>query len=444
MSISRTTIALAAVLSPVLAVPAPSHAADTVAQWAFDRMGTCLTGLSGASVDWEDGSRCVGDRLGGLLVDEAARFMTEQGRGMFGEHFRLEHRMSWSPLGQGLGGELDAVIPLAFTGTEPTGAEEEALTGSAFFLQQGVTRWTDEHGFRRHDLRLGTTFRFALPQHFAGADVVGATALVQQNAEWGHRRLVLGTDYAGRWGHAALSHYIPTTEWRSGRSGYEERAVGGTELSMRFDLTTTLALDTAMGRWERDDAGRSTIDGHLGLGWRPHPYLRLDARTGLGPGADGGAFRLSLNVPFGGARKRPTWEGFGTFALAGTATADDLLRPVENVGRIRSIERAAARASEALTDGMTVRFLQTSVSTGDTVDVEVSLPAPASADVRLTVRLAPGSGDNPAVGGVDYADEPAVLTIRQGATSGRVTFRLLNNPVLDTGRTLTVTVTRAA
>ena len=441
MNISPTTFALAAVLSSVLAVPAPSHAADTVAQWALDRTGACLTGLSGASDDWEAGSRCVGDRLGSLLVDEAARFMTEQGQGVFGEHFRLEHRMSWSPLGQGLAGELDAIIPLSFTGAESTGAEGEALTGSAFFLQQGVTRWTDEHGFLRHDLRLGTTFRFALP-HFAGANVVGATALVQQNAERGHRRLVLGTDYAGRWGHAALSHYIPTTEWLSGRSGYEERAVGGTELSMRFDLTTTVSLDTAMGRWERDDAGRTTIDGRLGLGWRPHPYLRLDARTGLGPGADGGAFRLSLNVPFGGVRKRPTWEGFGTFALAGNATADDLLRPVENVGRVRTIERVASRSTGE--DGVTVRFLQPSVSPGDTVDVEVSLSSPATADVRLTVRLAPGSGDNPAVAGVDYVDEPAALTIRQGAMSGRVTFRLLDNPALDTGRTLTVTVTRTA
>ena len=215
MNISRTTFALAAVLSPVLAVPAPSHAADTVAQWALDRTGACLTGLSGASDDWEVGSRCVGDRLGSLLVDEAARFMTEQGRGVFGEHFRLEHSMSWSPLGQGLGGELDAIIPLAFTGAEPVGAEGEALTGSAFFLQQGVTRWTDEHGFLRHDLRLGTTFRFALPR-FAGADVVGATALVQQNAE-----RATGASCSARTtpGAGAMPRSRTTSQRRSGGRG---------------------------------------------------------------------------------------------------------------------------------------------------------------------------------------------------------------------------------
>ena len=50
------------------------------ATWAFDRAGTCTTTLSGDAVDWAAGSRCVGDRLGGLLVEEAVRFMTALGR----------------------------------------------------------------------------------------------------------------------------------------------------------------------------------------------------------------------------------------------------------------------------------------------------------------------------------------------------------------------------
>ena len=60
-------------------------------------------------------------------------------------------------------------------------------------------------------------------------------------------------------------------------------------------------------------------------------------------------------------------------------------------------------------DGVTVRFLQPSTPTGGTVEVEVALSAPATTDVRLSVRLAPGSGDDPAVAGVDYVDEPALV-----------------------------------
>ena len=434
------SLALAAVLA---AVSASTADAGTFAHWAFDRMGACMGALSGGgrSADWDGGARCVGDRLGGLLVGEAARYLTEQGRAAFGEHFSLVHRMSWSPLGQGLAGELDAVVPLGFAAARPGADDAETLHGSAFFLQQGVTRWTDAHGFRRNDLRFGTAWRFALP-HFAGADVLGATALVQESVERGHQRVVLGTDYAGRWGHASLQHYLPTTRWRPGRPGHEERAAGGTELSLRFDLTTTLSLDAAMGRWERDDAGRTALDGRLGLGWSPHPYLRFDAGTGLGPGADGGAFRLSINVPLGGQRQRTRWEGLGTLRLAGGAAAGDLWRPVENVGRIRTIERVAPPGSTM--DGVTVRFLQPSAPTGGTAEVEVVLSAPAAEDVRLTVRLAPGSGDSPAVAGVDYVDEPALVTIPAGATTGRATFRLLANPALAADRTLTVTVARAA
>ena len=407
----------------------------------MEQASTCLTASSGAEADWDAGSGCIGNQLGGVLLDGAARLLTEQGRGVFGEHFSLVHRMSWSPLGQGLAGELDAVIPLASRGGASSDPDAAGFTGSAFFLQQGMTRWTDDRGFRRNDVRLGTAFRFARGQS-TGADVVGVTALVQENVERGHQRVVLGTDYAGGWGEVALQHYVPTTEWRPGRRGYEERAVGGTEVSLRLDVTSTVSLDTALSRWERGDTGRTLSDGRLGLGWAPHQYLRLDAHTGLGSGADSNSFRLSLNVPFGGPAKRPKWEGFGTFAMAGGAAPADLWRPVENVGRIRTIEQVARQGTEV--DGVTVRFLQPSTPTGGTVEVEVELAAPATADVRLSVRLAPGSGDDPAVAGVDFVDEPALVTIRQGATTGRATFQLLENPALASDRTVTVTVTRAA
>ena len=90
-----------------------------------------------------------------------------------------------------------------------------------------------KRGFRRNDVRLGTAFRFASPG-FAGADVWGASALMQQNVERGHQRLVVGADFAGRWGEASLQHFVPTTDWRPGRAGYEERALGGTEASLWF------------------------------------------------------------------------------------------------------------------------------------------------------------------------------------------------------------------
>lgn len=435
MNSPHRTLVSAAVL--VLAfVATPSHALETVPDWAWDRTTTCLTPAGGEAGGLDRGAHCIGNRMGGLLLDEAARFMTEQGRVVFGENFRLVHRMTWAPFGDGLAGNLDMVVPLAATGT---GVDD--LDGSAFFLQHGVTRWVDEHGSRRNDLRLGTAFRFTHPS-IADAGVLGVSALVQENVERGHQRLVVGTDYAGRWGVAELHHYIPTTDWRRGRPGYEERAAGGTELSLRLDVTTTVSFNTAVGRWERDGTGRSTVDGRLGIGWRPHPYFRLHARTGLGPDAESDHFMLSLNVPFGGPREPAKWEGLGTFAMADTPRdAPDMWRPVESVGRIQTIERVAQDSAQAAS-GISVRFLQSAAGTGGTVELEVSLSAPASEDVGLSVRLVPGTGDNPAVPGVDYVDESEIVTIRRGAKSGRVTLRLLDNPDLDAVRTVSVEVTR--
>ena len=429
----RRILTLAVVLSPALAA-GPGHAASAITDQAWDRASTCMTAAAGGPVG---GARCVGSRMGGLFLDEAVRFMTEQGRGTFGDNFSIAHRMAWSPFGGGLAGELDMVVPLASSGAD----DPEKLSGSAFFLQHGVTRWTDEHGLRRNDLRLGTAFRFTLPS-FAGADVFGVSTLVQENVERGHQRLVVGADYAGGWGVAAVHHYVPTTDWRRGRPGREERAIGGTELSLRFDLTTTLSLDTALGRWERDAGLRSRVDGRLGLDWQPHPYFRLDAGTGFGPDAKSGSFLLSLNVPFGGSRKPPKWEGLGAFGLAAAASGSDLWRPVENVGRIQTIERTV-EASSAGTDDISVQFLQSSAASGDVVELEVSLSAAASEDVRLSVRLVPGAGDNPAVAGVDYVDETKTVTIRKGATSVQVSFQLLDNPDLASSRTLSVEVVRA-
>ena len=60
-------------------------------------------------------------------------------------------------------------------------------------------------------------------------------------------------------------------------------------------------------------------------------------------------------------------------------------------------------------------------------------------DVRLVARLAPGSGDNPAVAGVDYVDQPYEITVPDGSASGRVEVQLLFNPDVEAGgRTLAV------
>jgi len=68
------------------------------------------------------------------------------------------------------------------------------------------------------------------------------------------------------------------------------------------------------------------------------------------------------------------------------------------------------------------------------------LPSAAPEDIRVEVRLVPGSGANPAVPGEDFVDEPVALTIPAGATAGTVSIQLLRNGDQQENRSLGASV----
>ena len=130
-----------------------------------------------------------------LLLNKAAHFANAYGRRLFGEHFSLANRLTYSPLDGGFSGELDTVIPLASFAAF-TGGEGAGVSTTTFFLQQGITRYTDSQGLLRNDLRYGAVHRFNLSSE-PGANVVGLSTFFQQNLEYGHGRVVTGLDYDG-------------------------------------------------------------------------------------------------------------------------------------------------------------------------------------------------------------------------------------------------------
>ena len=426
---------------PAHGEPVSSFSAGGSASW-LDRAMNCGSAFEGSgSAAASNGLHCLSGELGGAVMDGLALVAEGQGRRLFGENFRVVHRLSWSPYGDGGGvaGNLDAVVPLNFAvRRSETGAEESAL-----FLQQGLTRWRDKDGFRRTDVRYGAAYRFTLSDE-PDADVLGLSTVVQENVERGHKRLVTGLDYAGRWGGGWLQHFTPVTDWRPGRRGYEERPIGGTELGARLGVTTTISADAAIARWEEDGAGTgSPSETRLGLAWRPHPWLSLRTAWGFGAVEEGGNARLALSIPLGGARRAlPRWEGLGVLGGAAAAPAD-MWRPVENVDRLRTVERVAP-AALVRAGAVAVEFLHDEVASGSDSSVRVSIPAALSEDLHLVLRLAPGSGENPAVAGEDFVDEPIEVTIVRGETTAEASFRLLHNAGLQTPRTLAVEVSLAS
>ncbi len=131
------------------------------------------------------GSRCFMEQMvNGILMDKTTHFANAYGKRLFGEHFSLANRLTYSQVGGGLSGEVDAVVPLSalagvigFGGKEA--GEDAGAEDGAFFFQQGVTSWTDSQGLRRYDMRYGVVRRFNLTDE-PGANVVGLSSVVSQ------------------------------------------------------------------------------------------------------------------------------------------------------------------------------------------------------------------------------------------------------------------------
>ena len=362
--------------------------------------------------------------------------MREYGVQAFGPRFQVVANPAASTLGDGvrLGGELDVVIPFA-------GDTSVALSGpsnSALFMQQGITRWWDGEGRLHNDLRYGLVYRFRMGAQ-ADADILGVSLLQQHNVELQHEVLVTGVDYQGRFGNGSFRYYRPTTAWRSNRLGQKERALEGAEFGTRLDLTTTLRMHATGYRWQAGDGSGNWTEGvRLGFGLRPHPWLSLTGGYDHASTREGGlSLHAGLRIPFGQLSRPPRWQGLGVAENAFDSAESQLWRPVEGAGRIRV---ATLTDVAGISGEVEIYFLQDEASSGDMVELEVVLASVAEADTTLEVRLVPGSGDNPAVPGVDFIDQPVQLVISQGASSGRVSIQLLRNDDQQENHSLGATV----
>lgn len=396
------------------------------------------------------GGRCFLEQLvNGILLDQTTQVANAYGKRLFGEQFSLANRLTYSQLGGGLSGEVDAVVPLSalagfigFGGKEAgedTGAEDGAL-----FFQQGVTSWTDSQGLRRYDMRYGVVRRFNVSDE-PGANVFGLSTFFQQNLEYGHGRVVSGFDYDGAWGRSTFNYFQPTTGWRDARSraGFEERALAGMELSVQLQPTSTLGVETALTRWEaRDGAGRWETGARVGFSWQPHAWVKIrTAWDGIGTSTPNPSASAFLTFPLGGREPIPGWQGLALASLAQNHATMDIWRPIDNIGQMRLAERVSTPSlADDIFRGMEVRFLQDRTNSGEHINVEITLSSPASEEIHLLVHLVPGEGENPAVPGEDYLDEPVEITIGHGSTIGVATIQLLRNDDMTEARSLGVTV----
>ena len=311
---------------------------DAPGDWGISMFGVenCVGALQNTGNELTAVSDCAVEQVFSTLADAALQFVEAHGKSQFGEHFHIDRRLGLTASSGTLSADLDVVVPL----TALSSVEDDAATRS-FFMQNGVTRWRDEHGFQRSDVRLGFVHRYALFEQ-PGDGVLGTSMFVQENLERGHARVVTGLEYLDRWGQGSISYYMPVTDWRPGRYGYEERALEGVELGYGTDLTNTINLSAGAGRWQSKDGADTWVDqGRLDIGWQPHPWFELRGGwDGVGTGDDSMAVHASVTVPLGVDWSDVRWEGLGRRdPSSAEPAAGTMWRSADHVGEIEVAER---------------------------------------------------------------------------------------------------------
>ena len=378
-----------------------------------------LDGVAAAEQAVDRASVCAVDNTAQFIFDRSADYFGQRGKQLFGQGFHIQQSLQYSAAaGDKVRGDLDAVIPLRM------GVAANNLPSGALFLQNGISRWTDQHGFARNDTRVGLVRRFQADSE----NLFGISAALQQNLERGHERRVFGLDYVGRFGKGYVNHYAAQTDWLAGRNGFQERAIGGKEIGVSLAPTTAIKLDLSVGDWDsQTEIGESVIRNRVAVAWQPHPYWRFSGDYSDGNQVDAHkSMRIAFVKPLGKHRAKAQWVGFGV-ARNEQVQSDDMWRTVASENRIEVVERKAP-TRDAQSGDVRLRFLQNTAATGTTIRIEAYLSAPAENDLRILVQLSPGSGDNPAIPGEDFSTEPIEIVITQGSTAGIAAVDMPHNP----------------
>ena len=357
--------------------------------------------------------------------------------------------------GDGLVGDLDAVIPLAgFSAGKADGANY------ALFLQSGITRWSDS-SIVRDDVRFGGVLRFYVSDNKASA--LGLISFFQTNLNAGHQRVVLGADYIGKLGGSTFSYYYPVSDWKQGAHNtiqdidYQERPMEGMEFKANLNLTSTMKLEGNVSQWQSDNFGanHSLVQAGVGMDWQPHRFLNFKAewqhierddlisKQGITT-EQPVTFSARIKLPLQAGKIHATpkdfalanLEPFGEMSLSNGVA--DIWQAADVEGKIRYSKRGSA-PSAVSKGNVSVIFENTQASTGGQFVLVASTPHQANRDYQVSIRLQ-GTGANPAIAGEDFVDEVYTITIKKGQDSGKTAVRILDNPNIKQKRSIAIKI----
>ena len=333
---------------------------------------------AGASSNYSECGKLALQSASSRMLVEAIEDSLRQGGLAFSENFRLDSSISWV-WEENFTGEVDAVIPLDL---EPLLGAYGGGVEQALFFQPGLIFWPGLEDDDRVDGNIGLVYR----QHISPNLVAGGSLFYDYDFERGHERFGFGVDVQSRFLQAGLNYYHPLTDWREGRTDYEQHALRG--MDVRVGLASgRVQFDTSLGIWrfegedEEKTKWRPSFD--IEAGYRIYPgvflqsrYERHDSGDSLGSRWDVGlAFRFSL----------PGLDG--AFALADPATEPNLYEPVEREKRILYEERLGIPRVNL--EVMNARVAEpTATEESETAVVMAELGKPLDEDVTLNIVVA--------------------------------------------------------
>lgn len=125
------------------------------------------------------------------------------------------------------------------------------IFAQASYANKQVSNLGTDSSSRRDTANLGLAYRYVTldEQH-----MFGANAFFDHQWPYDHNRMSLGLDYKTSLYGVALNHYIGLSDWRESNDGYEEKAIGGTdlELSGRLPQAPELELFIKGYHWEQE------------------------------------------------------------------------------------------------------------------------------------------------------------------------------------------------
>ena len=366
-----------------------------------------------------------------LVVETIENALRAGGLALFDERFQIDSSLDWV-LGEAVGGELDAVVPLW------------SKDGHVVFTQPGFVLWNGLADDDRLDGNIGVVYRTETIKGIIG----GVSLFYDHDFQIGHSRLGFGVDAQRDGFYGAFNYYHPLSDTQDGREGYVEDALQGMDASLAVESDVT-RVGGNVGYWlfqgdeDVKDEWEFSYGLDAGLRLMPGVFLegrleRHDKKASFGRRASVGlAFRFTL----------PNLDG-KNYGDGGTVS--NLYRPVNREKRILYEERVAAPTLPSVSISAT----SMEITEGGMATVTLTLSEMLEGDATFnlvsggnaTYGTSASDDWNLSVGGTDcdMASEsnPCQVMIAQGGTTAQVTFETnMDSTAESPPETATVSVT---